>query len=204
MHSKVEESLSTMGGIASKINDDVSLQRQKDKVVNGIFVPFLPVLRAGDARILIEHCWCIYTYIFFNLLGGFFCLGCASGEYKSFARPPMRDVIEMSNIEIIRMTPFIAFELIFFFLLRAVLFTGRSRPSALGAICRVASGLGSRPLSSKVLGEIFKESSVNNSRADARATPPPPVVSLSVVPPSVVPLSVVSLSVVPPSASVVP
>lgn len=31
MHSKVEESLSTMGGIASKINADMSLQQQKNK-----------------------------------------------------------------------------------------------------------------------------------------------------------------------------
>lgn len=32
MHSKVEESLSTMGGIASKINADISLRQQKNKV----------------------------------------------------------------------------------------------------------------------------------------------------------------------------
>lgn len=32
MHSKVEESLTTMGGIAAKINEGVSLQRQKHKV----------------------------------------------------------------------------------------------------------------------------------------------------------------------------
>lgn len=32
MHSKVEESLSTMGGIASKISTDVTLRQQKNKV----------------------------------------------------------------------------------------------------------------------------------------------------------------------------
>lgn len=35
MHSKVEESLTTMGGIASKIDADLSLQEQKDKVRYG-------------------------------------------------------------------------------------------------------------------------------------------------------------------------
>ena len=33
MHSKVEESLTTMGGIASKIDADLSLQEKKDKVL---------------------------------------------------------------------------------------------------------------------------------------------------------------------------
>lgn len=37
MHSKVEESLTTMGGIASKIDADLSLQEQKDKVRLVIF-----------------------------------------------------------------------------------------------------------------------------------------------------------------------
>lgn len=52
MHSKVEESLSTMGGIASRINDDVSLQRQKDKVAFFLSSFFVHICFGGDVSVL--------------------------------------------------------------------------------------------------------------------------------------------------------